>query len=161
MKKYTKFIPYFTTLGVMIVIFMFSAESAEKSAESSSGFIQFIINIFNNLFNSEHSITITNTIEHFVRKTAHFCIYGLLGFNAYWLFLWNCKNTKKHMILLFSVILSFIYACSDEIHQLFSPGRSGSFGDVLLDTSGAFCGALALIVIIFIYTHLKEKKVNK
>lgn len=161
MKKYARFIPYITTLSVMIVIFLFSSENAEESAESSSGFIQFIVDIFNNIFNTEHSVTTTKSIEHFVRKTAHFCIYGLLGFNAYWLFLWNCKNTPKHLILIFSVILSFIYACSDEIHQLFSPGRSGSFGDVLLDTTGAFCGALMLMAIISIYIYFKEKKVNK
>ena len=161
MKKYTRFIPYVTTIAVMIVIFLFSSENAEESAKSSSGFIRFIVDIFNNLFNKEHSITITKSIEHFVRKTAHFCIYGLLGFNAYWLFLWNCKNKPRHLILIFSSILSFIYACRDEIHQLFSPGRSGSFGDVLLDTTGAFCGALMLMIITSVYFHSKKKKVNK
>ena len=35
-----------------------------------------------------------------------------------------------------SIIISILYGISDEFHQLFVPGRSCSFADVMLDTSG-------------------------
>lgn len=161
MSRFKKYFPCITTLAVMVIIFLFSSENAEQSSESSTGFIHFIVNIINNLFNTAHDMTITKTIEHFVRKAAHFAIYAALGFNACWMFRNLCSRAKKHTLILYSTIFSFIYACSDEIHQLFSPGRSGSFADVLLDTSGAFIGSLLLVTIVFVYTYSKEKKVLK
>jgi VanZ family protein len=38
----------------------------------------------------------------------------------------------------------FLYACSDEIHQLFVPNRSGELLDVLLDTFGGSLGVLSI-----------------
>lgn len=35
-----------------------------------------------------------------------------------------------------------LYACSDEVHQYFVPGRSCRFFDVCVDSAGALCGAL-------------------
>jgi VanZ family protein len=42
------------------------------------------------------------------------------------------------------ILLCFLYASSDEIHQLFVPGRSGSFIDILLDTFGSSCAIVFL-----------------
>ena len=46
-------------------------------------------------------------------------------------------NTK---LVLLSLLICFLYACSDEIHQLFIVGRSGNAYDVLIDTIGSFFG---------------------
>ncbi len=43
----------------------------------------------------------------------------------------------------YSLAFVFLYACSDEFHQSFVPGRGPAFRDVLIDTSG---GAFAYIV---------------
>ena len=64
------------------------------------------------------------------------------------------KTIRYKYTLLGSLLISFIYACSDEIHQLFIPGRSGQFTDVLIDTSGA------LIMLLIIYLWQKRKKPN-
>lgn len=47
-----------------------------------------------------------------------------------------------------------LYACSDELHQYFVPGRSCRFFDVCVDSAGAFCGALLFWGIF----HLRERK---
>ena len=71
-------------------------------------------------------------------KIAHFFLYFCLGFCFYKSFKHLNFNYLKSNIL--SVIFSFLYACSDEFHQLFVAGRSGSFIDVLIDLSGViFC----------------------
>ena len=36
----------------------------------------------------------------------------------------------------------FLYACTDEFHQLFVPGRDGNFRDVIIDTSGGTLSAI-------------------
>lgn len=161
MKKFIKFIPCITTLAIMILIFIFSGQNADESTKSSTGFIHFIINIFDSLFNQKHDLSITRDIEHFVRKAAHFTIYSLLGFNASWMFLWVINNVKKRAVLWMSAIFCFIYACTDEIHQMFSAGRSASFSDVILDTLGAVFGSAAFLLFILAYTYFKQKKVIK
>ena len=58
-------------------------------------------------------------------------------------------------MLIYTIIFVFIYACSDEIHQLFIRGRSGEILDVLIDTLGGFTSS-------FIYTIFKvRRKLNE
>ena len=57
-------------------------------------------------------------------------------------------------ILLLSIFLAFLYACSDEVHQLFVAGRSGQASDVLLDTFGAMVG-------VGVYYLLFKKKMKE
>ena len=51
---------------------------------------------------------------------------------------WNWRDAK------WSLAIIFAYACTDEIHQHFVPGRQGAFLDVLLDTLGGALGLFAL-----------------
>ena len=89
-----------------------------------------------------------------LRKVAHaseFCILGILVYMCLKAF-----NIKKYKIILFSILLSFIYACTDEFHQSFVQGRTSQFTDVLIDTAGAVIG---VILISFIF-YLKDKRHN-
>lgn len=54
-------------------------------------------------------------------------------------------------------IFCALYACSDELHQYFVPGRSCKFFDVCVDSSGAFFGAL-LFWVFFICGNKKRKR---
>lgn len=63
-------------------------------------------------------------------------------------------NLKKYLIIL--SFLFFLYACTDEMHQLFVIGRTSSFIDVLIDTSGSFTG----IMIIYILGKRRCKNEN-
>lgn len=51
-----------------------------------------------------------------------------------------CKS-KFFKISLTTVIICFLYALSDEIHQYFVPGRACRVFDVIVDTAGSvfFC----------------------
>ena len=48
---------------------------------------------------------------------------------------------KKGKIIIITVLICFLYAVSDEIHQSFVPGRACRLLDILIDTSGSafFC----------------------
>ena len=65
-------------------------------------------------------------------------------------------NIKKAIIIAF--LGTFLYACSDEFHQLFIPGRSGEFRDVMLDSSASL---IANYLFYRLFMRIKyEKKVN-
>jgi VanZ family protein len=49
---------------------------------------------------------------------------------------------------LLSVIVSLLYAISDELHQVFVPGRAGELKDFLVDASG-------VVIAVIIYQVFK------
>lgn len=80
------------------------------------------------------------------RKAAHISEYFILTALLYRAFKGSFALLPFYLIF-WSFILSFLYAVSDEIHQLFVFGRSGNPADVLIDTVG----------IIGFYTFLRYK----
>jgi VanZ family protein len=44
-----------------------------------------------------------------------------------------------------TLIFILIYALSDELHQVFVPSRTASFGDVMIDVLGGICGILWMV----------------
>lgn len=122
-------------LGWMAVIFVFSSQNAEQSGELSDGLLFDILNFLNIHANGEW----VEFLTVFIRKAAHFSIYALLGALAYNLVSKDFGKRGNGGFLISSGIC-FLYAVSDEIHQLFVPGRSCSPWDVLLDLLGAVVG---------------------
>lgn len=119
----------------MAVIFYFSSLQGKVSDDNS----KYVIYIFNLLGLNLNSI-LGDMANFVVRKTAHFTEYFIL-----YIFVYNvlCYNFEKEKCLWVSLIIVFLYASSDEIHQLFVQGRSSRIRDVLIDTSG---GTLAMII---------------
>ncbi|CUP25434.1 VanZ family protein [Clostridium disporicum] len=89
-----------------------------------------------------------------VRKTAHFTEYFILYFLS--INVMKCYLNIKNAIF-YSFIFSFFYACTDEIHQYFIPGRAMAFRDVLIDSAGA----LLAMIIVNIKIKINKKKENK
>lgn len=68
-------------------------------------------------------------------------VYHILIFFLLTFFLFaSIKGTKRiklwHVVLV--LVLTILYAFSDEFHQAFVPGRSSTLRDVLYDTTGIF-----------------------
>lgn len=128
----------------MSIIFMFSNQPATESSKLSDGFISTTIGniykIFDKNVTEEKLIQIKEKYTTPVRKTAHFSIYLVLGILTT-LLIKEYKIENKKQILL-AVLICLLYAASDEIHQLFVPGRSGEIKDVLIDTVGSSLGVL-------------------
>ena len=134
----------------MVTIFMFSSENDVESSSRSDGLVirttEFILN--RKLTDKEKELY-TNKYVHYVRKTAHFTLYFLLGlFFISFLKEFDLNNKK---LLIYTVIFVFLYACSDECHQLFVSGRSGEILDVLIDTTGGFIASI-------IYTGFRVRR---
>jgi VanZ family protein len=45
------------------------------------------------------------------------------------------------VVLLLAILITSAYGASDEVHQLFVPGRDSAVGDWVADSVGAFVGA--------------------
>lgn len=138
MKKLKYFIP---SVLLMMIIFSFSNQTGEQSGSLSSTIVLWIQNHLH--------ITIAELI---IRKVAHMSEYAVLCLSFIYGF-YKSGYSFKH-ILIYSLCCSFLYACSDEIHQLFIGGRAGMFTDVLIDTTGAM---IASILYYIFYKCFKKQ----
>ncbi len=72
------------------------------------------------------------------KKGGHVVGYALLGL-AY-LHAMEPRGLAHLRLARIAVLLAALYAVSDEVHQVFVPGRGASVRDVLIDTVGASLG---------------------
>lgn len=128
----------------MIVIFVFSQMPGQLSDENS----RFVIYIFN-LLGLNLNSAFGDFANFIVRKGAHFTEYFIL-----YMLLLNVLREKFNWskALIYSLAGVFLYACTDEFHQSFVPGRGPAFRDVLIDTSGG----LVALTVRYIYSVLKR-----
>ncbi len=84
--------------------------------------------------------------DHFVRKLAHFCEFGLLGCELTLLF-WLRYGLRLRELCL-SALAAFLAAAIDETIQIFT-GRGAQIKDVLLDFTGALTGILFTALLIW------------
>jgi VanZ family protein len=120
----------------MIVIFMFSAQNGETSSSNN----RLVADLLN--FIGIDLDKILGPLSSFIiRKSAHFIEYLVLYLAVYNALKLDITYKKS---LITSLVLVFVYACSDEFHQGFVPGRGPSFRDVLVDTGG---GALGMLLV--------------
>ena len=141
MKKLKYFIP---ALIWMIFIFIMSHTNGNDSSNQTNFIAEIILKVIN---------IDRDTLTFIIRKAAHMSEYAILLLLLYY----ALSNVISKHTLSLSLLVTFIYACSDEFHQLFIPGRSGQFKDVLIDTSGA----LIMLMIIFLWQRKKKSKLIK
>jgi VanZ family protein len=73
-------------------------------------------------------------------KITHFLEYGILSFLLARALTAQAPESWQKNFRLLAVIIAIIYGASDEIHQLFVPGRQCSFFDFVFDSLGALFG---------------------
>ena len=129
----------------MLIIFFFSAQTGEQSSQSS-GLVEQLLSIFSFIPNRIFGLE----LKFLIRKAAHFTEYFIL-----YLLIFNVTidNQSLKKSLAYALIGVFLYACTDEIHQAFVPGRVCAFIDVLVDTSGG----LVAMILIWITNQLQFK----
>ena len=84
------------------------------------------------------------TINFFVMKGGHLLGYALLG--AAFFHGLSRGDFVKPFRALSSEILVILYACSDEWHQSFTPGRHPSLQDICIDAAGGLLGIAFLYI---------------
>ena len=94
-----------------------------------------------------------------LRKCMHASVYFVLS-----ILIFNCLKTFKisgWKTVIIPIGIAFLYACTDEFHQLFIDGRTSQFTDVLIDTFGAILGVAMINVAIRIIGKIRQPKSTK
>jgi VanZ family protein len=148
-----------TWLPVTIMLVAIMIESTHAfSSDNTSGWLRTIY---------QHIVGVVSDarwreIHHLIRKTGHFTGYGLLGlaWMRAWLLFW--REPMKHRAEIvwrgyamgMAIVCTVLAASLDELHQSYMADRTGLVSDVLLDTSGAVCLILLVVVVGRIVSRL-------
>ena len=153
------------TVAIMVFIFVQSAMPDYVSSEESNIIVILIESIIEK---TGRTVSNRDLVEFVIRKIAHFTEYAAFG--ASLLFTANCflgynkannktndEPRKKLSGILFFLpwLFGTLYAATDEIHQLFVPGRYGKFHDVLIDSAGV---AVGILICYFILRNLYKSR---
>lgn len=159
--KLKKVIYIILLISWMVVIFLFSNQDGTTSQSTSDQVAATIIDTTTKLTKQEMTKEKRNSLIEdtrvLIRKTAHFTLYFILGVLAFLVF--NSYSVSRP--LLYSIAFCFLYACSDEIHQMFSDERTAKMLDVMIDTLGASLSCSILYMIRKKLICMKKNKVAK
>lgn len=150
------------TAFILFWIFVMSGQNADDSSDTSAFVGYFVASIIKPGFKSmtaEQQAEYLASIDHYIRKAAHFTEFAALG--AFILFDLCLFDIKKPLAAYFTVLSGFVFACLDELHQLFIPGRACMFTDVLIDTGGVILGCALAILLVIIIEAVKKRKHKK
>lgn len=121
--------------------------SGPESSEQSAAVVAFVRPLFEQLGIADETL-----MTFVVRKLAHFSEYFMLGVLL--------SFTASRRVAWPQALLGAAVACADESIQLFVPGRSGQFSDVLIDSCGMLCG-LAIATLILRARPLRASGMSK
>lgn len=142
----------------MVLIFYFSADTAPESEKKSDGLTSKIVHTIDPSVDEKadnRTLRLYEVIGAVVRKTAHFSEFAALGFFASIAVNTIYLDLKRRITIPF--LFGAVYAISDEVHQLFVPGRAGLFTDILIDTLGVAAGVAVSIGIFAIFEKKRAK----
>ncbi len=143
----------------LMIIFLFSAKPADESTEMSTSVGRAICSVFISDYSSwpiDKQEDMAAKIDFPVRKCAHASEYALLGFLL--LFTADSYIFAKALKGRIALIGGVLYAVSDELHQLFVPGRSCQVTDMMIDTVGVCAGILCGYLVIKIIGIVSGRK---
>ncbi len=140
-----RFITTFLTVAVMVMIFAFSTEDADRSNETSGAVTRIVLSVISPRYEElppDQQEELFNSVQTVIRKCAHFSEYTLLG----WM-LRLCLESwfglpVRRKLGLWAWAGGALYACTDELHQILVDGRSGQLLDVMIDSSGVLLGTV-------------------
>lgn len=130
----------------MITVFFFSEQNGDESSKISNETTKVIIQ-----FSKKDSDSLVERLNPYIRKLAHYSLFTVGGILIYLLF--KTFKIYRRKQVLYSLVFGILYACSDEIHQIFVPHRSAMIRDVIIDSLGVLTG----ITILMIINRLKNK----
>lgn len=154
-KKYgwaIKALLWIAALSWGATLFFFSGQNANESSRLSLRVTQYVLRIFPSLpleFETLHLL---------IRKTAHFCIFGLEGLLLGLAMMTSLPERRLGGLL--AMIACAVAAVLNEYHQSFSDGRSCELRDMLIDSAGALTGVLAGMLLLAIIDRIFRHRRN-
>jgi VanZ family protein len=120
---------------------IFAASSDTKSFEHSSRLLAPLLHWLFPKMSGDN----VHLVVFLARKCAHLTEYAVFA-----LLVWRALNRSQNNLAPWSwptvggtLLIVFLYAASDEIHQIFVPTRTPAIHDVVIDTIGGGIGLFA------------------
>lgn len=163
------------SIMLMTFIFILSAQNSGDSGSLSESVARLIAMVFVPGFDSmelDTQANILNMLWFPVRKLAHATEYACLAIslvNSCWQVLSanaekNLRDIDVKSALLkaakSALIITVIYACTDEFHQLYIDGRAGQIFDVCVDSIGAALGTCVATLIAYRFLQKRGRYEN-
>ncbi|MCR5502841.1 MAG: VanZ family protein [Lachnospiraceae bacterium] len=154
------------TFAQMGSIFYMSSKDSDESTVFSSAISmiirQFTLRDFNDL-EKEEKESLVSEIDPSIREIAHLMEYLILGFliTADAFLITGLCGKRGIRIRLIAFLVAVLYALSDEIHQIFVPGRAFEWTDLLVDSLGALIGCALGYKCILSADRLHIKRISK
>jgi len=140
--KSSKFLVYWLPLLVWMCVIFAASGDVDSVKHSSTLFEPLLRWLFPHM-----SPAHVGELHHLFRKCCHMMEYSLLAVLA-----WRAVRQPQKKVrrpwrrdeagLALAIVL--LYAASDELHQVFIPGRTGQFSDVIVDVIGGSIGLTLL-----------------
>lgn len=141
--KIYKAVSVILLVAVAVTIFVLSHQNGTESSQTS-GFVTMLLSAF---FGDNVPEAIVRTFGHF----SEFAALGFLSLNCFYAF----KKEKKPVLC---ASLSWLYAWTDEIHQIFIEGRAFQISDLLVDLAGIITGTLIILIILLLVQRISGNK---
>lgn len=142
-----RWLTHFAPLVVWTVVILGLGGPMGSMNETS----RFVRPLLEFLFPASSPETLT-FIHGYIRKSAHFVEYAVLGYLAFRAFLSFAISRRFAWAFILSIALSTGIAALDEYQQSFNPERTSSIFDSLIDIAGAAAAT------VLAYAWLKSRK---
>ena len=150
-------------LADMIFIFSNSAQNATSSASVSQSITEKVAPIILPNYremNEEEQKQAVLSLDAILREIAHMLQFVPLGFALYLLLHTFSEQIQSIKLkLLITISYGIFYAITDEIHQIFSPGRAFEFFDIFMDTCGVVAGCAAAVILTLVLKRIPKQRV--
>lgn len=132
----------------MIFIFYMSGKTGQESSGQSGKISLFITNLLEKVRQdpAQEMQNLQDILELVIRKAAHMTEYAILFLLSYLAMVKISMSQSRFYNRSIAVLISLLYACSDEMHQLLVPGRSGKMIDVGIDMAGVLIVLICMIL---------------
>ena len=132
----------------MIFIFYMSGKTGQESSGQSGKISLFITNLLEKVRQDspQEMQNLQDVLELVIRKAAHMTEYAILFLLSYLAMVKISMSQSRFYNRSIAVLISLLYACSDEMHQLLVPGRSGRMIDVGIDMAGVLIVLICMIL---------------
>lgn len=141
-------VSYTLLFAWMGVIFLLSSEGHDVSSGRSDAIVHALQS-----FGVGWQVDL---LTFLTRKAAHTVAYAILGVLTYNV-LWQ-QGLSLRVRLGASIAIVVLYAVSDELHQLYTPGRSSELRDVIIDSVAGIAGLLLAHIVYTKYMLRKSQK---
>ena len=145
-----KILIWLPAIVMAMIIFGFSKQDGEESSGLSYKAADIILTVCDKAgiidCNENNRESMIEAVQFPIRKAAHMTEYAILFLLSYLATVKISMSQSRFYNRSIAVLISLLYACSDEMHQLLVPGRSGKMIDVGIDMAGVLIVLICMIL---------------